>query len=441
MSAGIDISPVPAVPQWAAEPDAASFSGQGEAWAQLRRKGYTAFSRHGFPTTRREAWRNTSLSHLEEIDFQLAGGPHNISPAQIEPYLLPDGPVAVLIDGIFSAELSATGGLPAGMTLGSLATGLQAGSESLLAQLDGEEALDEVPFSALNLAHLRDGVWLDLQAGTQFDGVAQILIISTGRQATVSFPRLLITAGENSQLTILERYIHLGEPPSLTVPVTDILCGPSAVVEHLRLHDAKGTGDHIGSVRAVLRRDSHLRSVDISTGRKLIRNDVLGRLAEAGAALEMSGLYLVDGSGHVDNHTRLDHIAPHTSSTQNYKGILTDSARGVFTGRVVVHPEAQKTLARQTNRNLMLSDKARVHTDPQLEIFADDVKCSHGSTVGQIDRDALFYFRTRGIDEETARRLLIHGFTSEVVATLRSKALREIAEMAVEGWLETAGIA
>ena len=440
MSSSVEISPAPSVPQWAAQPDAASFDGQPEAWVNLRRKGYAAFSRHGFPTTRMEAWRNTSLSHLLDIDFQLAGSDHNITPAQLKPYLLPGGPVAVLVDGIFSPELSTLGGLPAGMTLSSLATALQAGDEIALARLDDEQSLDEYPFSALNLAHLRDGVWLNLQPGTQFEGVAQILVISTGSQPTVSFPRLLITVGENTQLTVLERYINLGESPSLTIPETDILCQQSAVVEHLRLHDENGAGDHIGSVRAVLRRDSQLRSIDISTGRRLIRNDIQGRLAEAGAALEMSGLYLVDGSGHVDNHTRLDHIAPHTTSAQNYKGILTDTARGVFTGRVVVHPEAQKTVARQTNRNLMLSDKARVHTDPQLEIFANDVKCNHGSTVGQIDRDALFYFRTRGIDEETARRLLIHGFTHEVVTTLSNAALRDCAESAIDGWLESAGL-
>lgn len=440
MSASIEISPAPPAPQWAAQPDAASFDGQGGAWANLRRKGYAAFSRHGYPTTQMEGWRNTSLAHLFDIDFQLAGGDHNITPDQIEPYLLPDSPVAVLVDGIFSPELSTTDELPAGMTLGSLASALQAGSEPLLAQLDDDSALEEVPFSALNLAHLQDGVWLELEPGTQFEGVAQLLVVSTGTRATVSFPRLVITAGENSQLTVLERYVNLGDAPSLTIPVTDILCRQSAVVEHLRLHDENGVGEHIGSVRAVLRSGSQLRSIDISTGRKLIRNDIQGRLTEAGAALEMSGLYLVDGSGHVDNHTRLDHIAPHTTSAQNYKGILTDSARGVFTGRVVVHPEAQKTVARQTNRNLMLSEKARVHSDPQLEIFADDVKCNHGSTVGQIDRDALFYFRSRGIDEEAAKRLLIHGFTSEVVATLGNSDLRDCAESAVDHWLETAGL-
>lgn len=440
MSATTPISVAPSIPPWATDPEQTPIAGQPEAWADLRSKGFAAFRRTGIPVRKMEAWRNSSVAHLLDRDYQPALSDENISRAQLEPYIKQGAPSAVLVNGIFSHELSTVDDLPAGLALGSLADELRAGNESLMAHLDGDEALEEHPFSALNLAMFSDGIWLEVQAGTQVETVVQLLIISTGEQPVVSFPRVLIAAGENSQVAVLERYINLGGEAHLSLPVTDIICQQAAAVEHLKLHAASGKGEHIGRVRALQHMGSRLHAADISTGDRLIRNEVQSRLTGEGAEAMLSGLYLVSGSGRVDNQTRIDHIAPRTTSLQTYKGILADSARGAFTGRVVVHPDAQKTEARQTNRNLMLSDKARVHTDPQLEIFADDVKCTHGSTVGQIDADALFYFRTRGIDEATARKLLISGFTQDVVATLANAALRDYARSAVDSWLESAGL-
>ena len=315
-----------------------------------------------------------------------------------------------------------------------LADAIQRG---VLEQLLAFEFDQDQPAEGLSMAWLQDGIYLQVPQGVVIEQPLHLYFVSTaGDDPTVSFPRVHIQAGDNSQLSLVEHHIGLGSQPRLTCSVTRIGVGPGAVVEYLRLLE-EGTGaHHLASITARQQAGSQLQMTGLSTGGELLRNDVSAALEGEGANHRMDGLYLVRGREQVDNHTRIDHMAPHTSSIENYKGILDGQGRGIFTGRIVVHPKAQQTDARQTNRNLMLSDKAMVHTDPQLEIFADDVKCSHGSTVGQVDDEAMFYIRSRGIGMAAAHRLLVHGFSAEVLEQISHPLLRAAATEQVNRWLE-----
>lgn len=346
-----------------------------------------------------------------------------------------DGEIgAVCVNGAFRPDLSNLVNLPEGTVLEGLADAIQRG---VLEQLLAFEFDQDQPAEGLSMAWLQDGIYLQVPQGVVIEQPLHLYFVSTaGDDPTVSFPRVHIQAGDNSQLSLVEHHIGLGSQPRLTCSVTRIGVGPGAVVEYLRLLEEGAGAHHLASITARQQAGSQLQMTGLSTGGELVRNDVSAALEGEGANHRMDGLYLVRGREQVDNHTRIDHMAPHTSSVENYKGILDGRGRGIFTGRIVVHPKAQQTDARQTNRNLMLSDKAMVHTDPQLEIFADDVKCSHGSTVGQVDDEAMFYIRSRGIGMAAAHRLLVHGFSAEVLEQISHPLFRAAATEQVNRWLE-----
>jgi Fe-S cluster assembly protein SufD len=237
-------------------------------------------------------------------------------------------------------------------------------------------------------------------------------------------PRNLIVCGHGSEVKIIESYVGLGAGVYLQNPVTEISAAPGSVIEHYRIQREGGAAFHVGALAARLERDSNFVSHQLTLGGGLVRNDLQVVLGGEGADCTLNGLYLTDNEQHVDNHTQIDHARPRCASREFYKGILRGRARGVFNGKIIVRKSAQKTDARQTNKNLLLSDEAVVNSQPQLEIHADDVKCSHGSTIGQLDRDALFYLRARGIGEEDARRLLSYGFAADILSRMRVAALR-----------------
>lgn len=424
------------MPPWLAAPPREIGDSLPEVVEQMRLSAHRRWLKHGLPTTRLEDWRNTSLAVLEQSAYDAPAKEPGISSDNLQDYLLDDNPCAVLVNGRYSTDLSAIAGLPEGVHMGSLHTALTEEPEKVLSALGQIASLDDHPMAVLNTAQWEDGIWLQVDAGVVVEQPVQLLVMAAaGDQPIATYPRIVISLGENSQVTILERYLSIGEVHRFTSPVTEISLAPGAVAEHVRLQDEGAGAIHTGLLQVQLSAGSTLRTTGISVSGDLLRNDIHATLAGEGASVEMAGLYLLKGREHVDNHTRMDHVAPHGSSNQQFKGILDDQSHGVFTGRVVVHPEAQQTDAQQTNRNLMLSDTALVHTDPQLEIFADDVKCSHGATVGQVDPEALFYFMTRGIDEVAARRLLIRGFAEEVLHQIRHSALRAVADELVHNWL------
>src|SRR6202163_2121384 len=384
----------------------------------LRRAGLERFATLGFPTTRQEEWRLTNVAPIAHGTFHRSqGDPNAIAPEQIAPYDFPAAARLVFVDGHFSSRLSSTAEtatLPAGVVVTSLAAALAATPglvEPWLGQLAGFE---QQPFVALNTAFLGDGAFIYIPRGAT-SGLIHILFLSSSEdgRATVSYPRNLFVAGENSQLTVVEPYAGTGA--YFNCPVTELVAGPNSVVDHYKVQRESREAFHVATFQVQAERDSVPRSHSISLGGGLVRNDVNAVLAGEGIDCILNGLYLVDGRQHVDNHMRVEHAKPHCSSHELYKGVLDGKGRAVFNGLIHVHPGAQKTDAKQSNRNLLVSREAVANSNPQLEIYADDVKCTHGSTVGQLDADAVFYLRSRGISRVEARALLTFAFANDII--------------------------
>jgi Fe-S cluster assembly protein SufD len=388
---------------------------------KLRQSSMANFGELGFPNRRLEAWRFTNLRPVTETPYTLAEAAE-ASP-DIGPWRIDGAHTLVLVDGLVRHELSSLDGLPGGVVLSGLAEAIDRQPELVEAHLARHARFGDHSFVALNTALFRDGVLLSLPPNSVIERPIHLLNVATDRPDPVMIaPRILIVAGQGSQATIVEHYIGFGGR-SLTCPVTEIVVDEGAVIEHHRLQEAAETR-HIGALQLRLARSSAFTSHSFSVGGELIRNDVVATLAGEGADCKLNGLYLTDGRQHVDNQLRVHHAAPHCTSHQLYKGILDGTSRAVFNGRIVVDQGAQKTDAKQSNRNLLLSEGALVHSNPQLEIFADDVRCTHGSTVGRLDEDAVFYLRSRGLDRAAAESLLTFAFASEVVGRIKVEPVR-----------------
>jgi Fe-S cluster assembly protein SufD len=391
----------------------------------LRRRAIERFAATGLPTAQQEEWRQTSVAPIAKQTFLAPeGDPEGVTESQIAPFTFAAAAQLVFIDGRLSRRLSSTAGLPAGVVAGSLAEALADRSDSAEAHLGRHAKLDH-PFVALNSAFFEDGAYLELPRGAEVDGTVHLLFISSSAdgKATRSFPRNLVIAGESSRLRLVETYVGTGA--YLCCPVTELVCGPSAVVDHYKVQRESREAFHIATFQLHGDRSCTPSSHSISLGGSLVRNDVNAVLDGEGIDCILNGLYLVEERQHVDNHMRVEHAKPHCSSHELYKGILDGRARAVFSGLIHVHPGAQKTDAKQSNRNLLLSRDAIANSNPQLEIYADDVKCTHGSTVGQLDDDAVFYLRSRGIGEEAARSLLTYAFASDIVERIKVEPVRK----------------
>ncbi|MFB0515865.1 MAG: Fe-S cluster assembly protein SufD [Candidatus Neomarinimicrobiota bacterium] len=407
-----------------------------EAVRQLRQTAMDRFEELGFPTTRMEEWRNTSVEPITRTRFHLAGDGSSVDLPIIEPFRLENSLQVVAADGRFRPELLRLEGLPPQVEVRGLAEVLANYPESVLPHLGQYADFQRQAFVALNTAFLSDGIFIRVPPGTVLERPIHVIhFTAPDGRPTRTHPRTLVLAGENCQLTVLEHYAGHPGRPAFTNAVTEIVAGARSVIDYVRVQQEPDDASHVGTVHTHQEADSRvaLHAVTLSGG--LVRNDVNAVLKGEGAEIAMNGLYLVKGHQHVDNHTRIDHVAPHCTSIENYKGILDGQGRAVFNGRIVVHPHAQKTNAAQSNKNLMFSDKALVNTNPQLEIYADDVKCTHGAAVGQIDEEAIFYLLSRGIDRMTAQSLLIHGFTQEIIAMIRIATIRQAVNNLVAGWL------
>jgi Fe-S cluster assembly protein SufD len=400
-------------------------SGGEPAWLKgLRRMAIDRFAALGFPTSDQEEWRSTPLGPIVRQTFERAAGdPDAVDPALFAPHDFEAAARLVFVNGRFSARLSYLKDLPPGTVVGSLAQILERAPEKVEPWL-GQLAQPDNPFVALNMAFLRDGAVVLVPKGAVV-GTVHLLFLGTPENGkpTVSYPRTLIVAGENSQLSVVETYAGTGA--YFTCPVTELVTGPNAVVDHYKVQRESRDAFHVATFQIRADRSSVPSSHSISIGGELVRNDVVAVLDGEGIDCILNGLYLAEGKQFVDTHMRVEHVKPHCASHELYKGVLDGKARSVFNGLIHVHKGAQKTDAKQSNRNLLLSKDAVANSNPQLEIYADDVKCTHGSTVGQLDEDAVFYLRSRGIGAEAARSLLTYAFASDVVERIKVDPVRK----------------
>lgn len=393
----------------------------------LRAAAAAGFAESGFPTPAQEAWKYTSVAPVERRSFDFTGNNSaELSAEHLRAAFFDDFDAHTLtfVDGRFAPRHSRTANLPDGVTISALADVL-ARSPSILEPYLGRYADTSANgFVALNTAFMSDGAYVHVPQGVDLDLPLHLAFVLTGPGEIMAHPRVLIVAEPNSRVTVVEHYTGGGTTPSLTNAVTEIVAGRGAQVMHYKLQREASNAYHIATIRADQSGDSLFTSRNFSLGGRLTRNDITTVLREPGGECTLDGLYMADGRRHVDNHTLIDHAAASCSSREYYKGVLDERARGVFNGRIVVRQDAQRTDAHQSNHNLLLSQEAEVDTKPQLEIYADDVRCTHGATVGHLDQDALFYLRTRGIDATGARGLLTYAFAREVVDRLEILPLR-----------------
>jgi Fe-S cluster assembly protein SufD len=402
---------------------------EAQPWLNAIRKNAIArFGELGFPNTRQEDWRFTSVSPIVRTPFKAAApGRNGLTVADISNYTFGEVDCAqvVFVDGHFSEHLSSLRPLPRGARATSLAKALATGRDLVEPYLARYATFENNAFTALNTAFIADGSFVYLPSGTVLKDIVHLLFVSTRRaEAAVTYPRNLIVIGDGSQVTIVESYVGLEKGVYFTNAVTEIIAGSNCVVDHYKLQRESNDAFHIGCLQVQQQRDSNFTSHSLSLGASLVRNGVNVVLDAEGSECVLNGLYVTKGKQHVDNHTSIDHAKPHCNSRELYKGILDDSSTGVFNGKVIVRKNAQKTNARQTNKNLLLSEDALVNTAPQLEIFADDVKCTHGATIGQLDEEGLFYLRSRGIDESSARTLLTYAFAAEILSAVKVKPIQ-----------------
>jgi Fe-S cluster assembly protein SufD len=409
------------------------------AWLRAtRRAALSAFERDGFPTTRDEAWRFTNIAPIAENLFARAPEPADPAAAVPADALVPGvaGPVLVFVNGRFAPACSSPSTPGAPVTTVSLAEGLSRDPALLEPHLARHAAFAQRPFVALNTALFEDGALIEIAPNAVVDQPIQVVFLVTDEAAPiVAYPRVLLLAGRNSHGVLVESFAGPAGARAFTSAVTEIVVGDGAVVGHYRVQREGDGAFHVGHTQVHLGRSASATSHAVALGARLSRHDTVAVLAGEGADCTLNGFYLVDGDRLVDHHTEIDHAVPHGTSHELYKGILDGRARAVFNGRIRVRPDAQKTDAKQTNKTLLLSDSAQVNTTPQLEIFANDVKCTHGATVGQLSDEALFYLRTRGIGADEARGLLVRAFAGDVTGRMALEPLRDRIDRSLAGWL------
>jgi Fe-S cluster assembly protein SufD len=408
----------------------ASFAGEdlgpGPAWLQsLREKAKMRAEKIGFPTTSHEEWRFTNVAPLRQWALQTVGRvTRRLSPADIEPFRL-SGSCLVFVDGRFSQELSALPDSGVSLRAGSLRAFCEGDGRELGNNLARHAHCDENFFAALNTACFQDGAFVSAAANAIVEEPIQLLYLAVSEQPQAAMhARNLIVAHPGSSLKVIETYASLTDAPYLTNVVTELVLGADARVEHCKLQNESERAFHIAATQAVQARSSHWLSHSIATGARLARNQVQTLLNGEGAEAILNGLYFGRGEQLIDHHTVVDHAQPHCESHEFYYGILAGRSHGVFNGKIFVRQDAQRTNAKQTNRNLVLSETALINTKPQLEIFADDVKCTHGATVGQLNEEALFYLRARGIGADLARRMLVRAFANDAVERITMEPVR-----------------
>ena len=402
-------------------------SGNGQPWLRdLRKQAFARFEELGFPTSRTEDWRFTNVSGIAKHAFQSVVGSDAFLNADVlerEDIGLEPGIHTVFVNGHFADEWSNSQQLPRGVVYSNLANALQ--EESAQAHLAQHADFENQPFIALNTAFFQDGGFVVIPPGTIVEKPLHLVFVAgRGSKAIATHPRNLIVVGKGSRLQVVEIYLGLQDNRYFTNAVTEIVAGEGAIIDHYKLQRESLSAYHIATTQVSLERGSNFKTHYLSLGGGLVRNEVRILFDGEGSEATVNGLYLAGGGQHIDNFTVIDHAQPRCASHELYKGILDGKAHGVFNGKIFVRQDAQKTDAKQTNKVLLLSEDATINTKPQLEIFADDVKCTHGATVGQLDAEALFYLRSRGIGLAEARGLLTFAFANDIISRIEIEPLR-----------------
>lgn len=414
---------------------------QKHSWLRaLRERGFARFSETGFPTTGDEDWRFTNVNAIAQTPFQLARDARASGPVYSETLDACRIPGAacqlVFVNGRFAPQLSDPGNLPEGVRAGSLAQAIAESGQVVQAHLGRYLNMDRDAFCALNTAFIEDGAYVYLPRGTVLKAPIGFLFISVpGEGPEMTNPRNLIVAEDATEAGIVEDYVSLDSGVSFSNAATELVAGENAVISHYLIEREDRRAFNVSTLRTQQARSSNVSSHSVLLGGGLVRNNVHPVLAGEGGECLINGLFIGNGRQHMDNYMLVEHASPHCSSRQFYNGILDGHSHGVFHGRIIVHKDAQKTDAKQTNRNLLLSDDAQIDTKPQLEIYADDVKCTHGATIGQVDENALFYMRSRGVEESEARSLLLLAFANECLDRMKSEPMRDYLHDLVQGWL------
>jgi Fe-S cluster assembly protein SufD len=400
----------------------------GPAWLDaLRRRGLADFTAQGFPSTRDEEWRLTPVNPIANTAF-VQGELLHVRPDALADSGLGDETAAelVFVNGWFVPALSQTQAVPDGLEVAALADVIRAQPGALEPWLNDLARAHRSPFTALNTAFIEDGAFVRIRKGAVVGQPIHLLFYSTVSGApSLSHPRVLVVAEEHSEAHVVETYAGAAGHVYLTNAVSEFIIGNRAILDHYRVQRESTAAYHIASMNLRTARETVFTSQNLVFGGAIVRNDIGAVLAGEGGDTTLNGLYLGGGTQLVDTHTTIDHALPHNGSHELYKGILGGKARGIFNGKIIVRPDAQKTDAKQTNKALLLSDEAQINSKPQLEIFADDVKCTHGATVGQLDPEMLFYLRARGLGFDEARGLLIRGFAGDIINRIKVAALRE----------------
>lgn len=396
----------------------------------LRKAGIARFAELGFPTTRDEDWRFTNVSSIAKLPFNpvfQAEAP-SLTAAQVAQFTFGglEARRLVFVNGHYVAALSAPGASADGITVCSLGEALAQSPGMLEPHLARYAQAERNAFTALNTAFFQDGGFVRIERGKTLPQPVHLLFISTLKDAgATAQPRNIILAEEHSRGTVIETFVSTENAPTFTNAVTELIVGDGAILEHLKFQDESLSAFHMAAIHAQLGCQSNAFLHSFATGARLSRNTIRAVLAGEGLECVLNGLYITKADQLADHHMVVEHAQPHCASHEYYNGILDGRSRGVFHGRILVRQVAQKTDAKQTNKNLLLSENATANTKPQLEIYADDVKCTHGATVGQLNEESIFYLRSRGIGAETARRMLIHSFAGEIIERIRHRPARE----------------
>ena len=396
----------------------------------LRKSGLARFSENGFPTRAHEDWRFTNIQPIAELPFK----PTTSLPATLPAakdlerfhFLNASTTLLVFVDGHFAPTLSKLPPTQKGVLITNLKDALTKVPELIESKLGKLSILDANGFTGLNTAYFEDGVFIHVAANTTVEQPVHALFVSTGSEAgTTAQARNLLIAETSSRVTYLENFVSLGNAATLTNAVSEFFAGDNSHVEHVKFQEEGTTAFHVAGLYSESGRDARVWSHSFALGARLSRNNIRAKLNGAGLQAVLNGLYLTHDKQLADHHMFVEHAQPNCESHEYFNGILDDQSRAVFHGRIFVHQIAQKTDAKQTNKNLLLSDDAQVNTKPQLEIYADDVKCTHGATVGQMDESAIFYLRARGLPLEIARRMLMHAFAGEIIERVQHPVIRE----------------
>ncbi len=406
-----------------------SMNGSAPAWLMdMRKSAIQRFAELGFPTTKDEEWRFTNVAPIAKAAFEpFEPGEAGWTVEKLEALTF-GGPGVhriVFVNGRYSAGLSAVGTLPKGVRVESLSVAMEKTPDDVRRALGRSAHHENQAFAALNTAFFADGAFIQVPDGVLFeDTVHVIFAVTPGAKPGISHPRNLVVAGKSAQLTVVQSYLG-GKGQYLTNAVTEIAADDNAVVDHYVLQQESTAAFHTSVLDLNASRSAVVSNQSYTFGGAIVRNDVNLVLSGEGAEGTINGLTVVNGEQHVDNHTSIDHAVPHCNSYELYKGVLDGKARNVFNGRILVRKDAQKTDSKQTNKNLLLSPDALANSNPQLEIYADDVKCTHGATIGQLDETALFYLRSRGIPMDEARHILTYAFAGNLVTRIKVPGLKD----------------